>query len=173
MHQVILTVGPLILRPLIERELGGELLGEGNVNRWMRARTDLLLHGSHRDPAHVKHGPPGTDEAMTHLRLASELARLDIDETVLPADHHIVVTGLRLHYLGWGRRAHPPLLFLRRPATTSRATTHANSSKSSPTSLWDDTGLTLLDDTRLNRRHDRRLEPRAVAVSHGDSARCT
>ena len=39
MHQVILIVGPLLLRPLIERELGGELLGEDNVTRWMRART--------------------------------------------------------------------------------------------------------------------------------------
>ena len=45
MHQVILIVGPLLLRPLIERELGGELLGEDNVTRWMRARTDLLQHG--------------------------------------------------------------------------------------------------------------------------------
>lgn len=49
---------------------------------------------------------------MTHLRLASELARLDIDETVLPADHHIVVDGLRLHYLDWGRPHGLPLLFL-------------------------------------------------------------
>jgi pimeloyl-ACP methyl ester carboxylesterase len=58
---------------------------------------------------------------MTHLRLASELARLDIDETVLPADHHIVVDGLRLHYLDWGRRAHPPLLFLHGGRLTAHA----------------------------------------------------
>jgi len=45
MNQVILIVGPLILRPLIQRELGGELLGEDNVGRWIRARTDLLQHG--------------------------------------------------------------------------------------------------------------------------------
>lgn len=45
MHQVILIVGPLLLRPLIERELGGELLTEDNVTRWTRATTDLLQHG--------------------------------------------------------------------------------------------------------------------------------
>jgi len=45
MHQVILVVGPLLLRPLIERELGGELLAKDNVARWARARTDLLQHG--------------------------------------------------------------------------------------------------------------------------------
>src|SRR3989440_12394569 len=45
MHQVILVVGPLLLRPLIERELGGELFAEENVARWTRARTDLLQHG--------------------------------------------------------------------------------------------------------------------------------
>lgn len=45
MHQVILVVGPLLLRPLIERELGGELLAEENLARWTRARTDLLQHG--------------------------------------------------------------------------------------------------------------------------------
>ena len=45
MHQVILVVGPLLLRPLVERELGGELLGEENLVRWTRARTDLLRRG--------------------------------------------------------------------------------------------------------------------------------
>jgi AcrR family transcriptional regulator len=54
MHQVILIVGPLLLRPLIERELGGELLDEDNVARWMRARTDLLQHGLYAEnPAHT------------------------------------------------------------------------------------------------------------------------
>jgi hypothetical protein len=45
MHQVILIVGPLMLRSSIERELGGELLSEENVTRWLRARSDLLQHG--------------------------------------------------------------------------------------------------------------------------------
>jgi hypothetical protein len=45
MHQVVLVIGPMILRPLIERELGGDLLAEENTTRWARARTDLLRHG--------------------------------------------------------------------------------------------------------------------------------
>jgi len=34
-----------------------------------------------------------TDEALEHLRLASESAGLNIGETVVPTDHHIVVDG--------------------------------------------------------------------------------
>jgi|SRR5947209_611482 len=49
MHQVMLVIGPLILRPLIERELGGELLAEDNIARWTRARTDLLQNGLYGD----------------------------------------------------------------------------------------------------------------------------
>jgi AcrR family transcriptional regulator len=45
MHQIILVVGPLLLRPLIERELGGDLLAEDNVKRWTRALADLLENG--------------------------------------------------------------------------------------------------------------------------------
>jgi len=45
MHQVVLVIGPLLLRPLIERELGGDLLSEENATRWARARTDLVQHG--------------------------------------------------------------------------------------------------------------------------------
>jgi TetR/AcrR family transcriptional regulator, regulator of cefoperazone and chloramphenicol sensitivity len=45
MHQVILIVGPLLLRPLIERELGGELLCAENAARWTSARADLLRRG--------------------------------------------------------------------------------------------------------------------------------
>jgi pimeloyl-ACP methyl ester carboxylesterase len=51
-------------------------------------------------------------EALRHLRLASTVAALDIDEFVLPAEHDAVIDGLRLHYLDWGRRDRPPLLFL-------------------------------------------------------------
>ena len=57
MHQVILVIGPLLLRPLIERELGGELLSEENVARWTRARTDLLQHGLYaRTPTKAARG---------------------------------------------------------------------------------------------------------------------
>ena len=56
MHQIILVVGPLLLRRLIERELGGDLLAEDNVKRWMRALTDLLKQGLYA----------GTSSAASH-----------------------------------------------------------------------------------------------------------
>ena len=57
MHQVMLVVGPLLIRPLIERELGGELLTEENMTRWTRAQTDLLQHGLYaQTPGKAKSG---------------------------------------------------------------------------------------------------------------------
>jgi AcrR family transcriptional regulator len=57
MHQVVLVIGPLLLRPLIERELGGDLLAEENTMRWARARTDLLRHGLYaKAPAKARRG---------------------------------------------------------------------------------------------------------------------
>src|SRR2546423_4862739 len=50
-------------------------------------------------------------EALEHLRLATSVAGLDVEGLVLPADHDIVVDGMRLHYLDWGCKG-PPLLFL-------------------------------------------------------------
>jgi pimeloyl-ACP methyl ester carboxylesterase len=51
-------------------------------------------------------------EALAHLRTASEICGMQVDEIVLPEDEHIVADGLRLHYLDWGRHGCPPLLFL-------------------------------------------------------------
>jgi AcrR family transcriptional regulator len=50
-HMIILVVAPLLLRPLIERELGGELLAEENLARWGRARTDQQEHGIYAEDA--------------------------------------------------------------------------------------------------------------------------
>jgi TetR/AcrR family transcriptional regulator, regulator of cefoperazone and chloramphenicol sensitivity len=44
-QQMLLIVGPLMMRRLIERELGGSLLEDANFKRWMRANTDLLRNG--------------------------------------------------------------------------------------------------------------------------------
>jgi AcrR family transcriptional regulator len=60
MHQVILVVGPLLLRPLIERELGGELLAEENLARWTRALTDLLRRGLYARSARASRPRAGT-----------------------------------------------------------------------------------------------------------------
>jgi TetR/AcrR family transcriptional regulator, regulator of cefoperazone and chloramphenicol sensitivity len=44
-QQMLLIIGPLMLRPLIERELGGSLLEGEQFDRWMRANVDLLARG--------------------------------------------------------------------------------------------------------------------------------
>ena len=48
-QQLVLIVGPLVLRPLVERELGGSLFEEENFERWMNANMDLLENGLYRD----------------------------------------------------------------------------------------------------------------------------
>jgi esterase len=57
--------------------------------------------------------PPSAEAAArSHLRLACEVAGIQIDELVLPADEHFVVDGLRLHHLDWGTEGQPAVLFL-------------------------------------------------------------
>jgi pimeloyl-ACP methyl ester carboxylesterase len=51
-------------------------------------------------------------ETLAHLRQATDVAGLDVDEVVVPAEHDVVVDGLRLHYLDWGRHDRPALVFL-------------------------------------------------------------
>jgi AcrR family transcriptional regulator len=48
-QQILLIVGPLVLRPLVERELGGSLFEDENFERWMNANMDLLERGLYRD----------------------------------------------------------------------------------------------------------------------------
>lgn len=55
---------------------------------------------------------PAQAEALAHLRLATEVAGLDVDELVAPTEHDILIDGLRLHYLDWGRHGRPTLIFL-------------------------------------------------------------
>jgi TetR/AcrR family transcriptional regulator, regulator of cefoperazone and chloramphenicol sensitivity len=45
LQQLMLVVGPLILRPLVERELGASLYEPDSVRRWMAANVDLLERG--------------------------------------------------------------------------------------------------------------------------------
>jgi AcrR family transcriptional regulator len=51
LQQLVLIVGPLLLRPLIEQQLGGSLFEPDNFERWMRANADLLKHGLYTAPA--------------------------------------------------------------------------------------------------------------------------
>jgi pimeloyl-ACP methyl ester carboxylesterase len=63
-------------------------------------------------------------EQLEHLRLAAELAGLDDIEITLPEDHHVVLRGMRLHYLDWGGPDRglgvAPLLFLHGGGLTAR-----------------------------------------------------
>jgi pimeloyl-ACP methyl ester carboxylesterase len=53
-----------------------------------------------------------TSEQLDHLRLAAEIADIEVDSIVLPEERELVVRGLTLHYLDWGTRGRPPILFL-------------------------------------------------------------
>jgi pimeloyl-ACP methyl ester carboxylesterase len=55
---------------------------------------------------------PRQAEALEHVRLAADLAGLDLDELVLPVERDLVVDRQRLHYLDWGRPGRPEVLFL-------------------------------------------------------------
>ena len=50
-------------------------------------------------------------EQIEHLELAANLSGLTLPETVLPESHHIVIHGMRFHYLDWGGSG-TPILFL-------------------------------------------------------------
>jgi pimeloyl-ACP methyl ester carboxylesterase len=58
-------------------------------------------------------------EALAHLRLASEVAGIEVDELALPAERDVVTGGIRLHYLDWGSSDRPALLFLHGGALTA------------------------------------------------------
>jgi pimeloyl-ACP methyl ester carboxylesterase len=55
-----------------------------------------------------------------HLELAAAVAGIEVEELVLPARHHVVVDGLRLHCLDWGGGAATPVLFLHGGCLTAR-----------------------------------------------------
>jgi esterase len=51
-------------------------------------------------------------EQIEHLELTAQHAGLTLPETVLPKSHHIVIHGMRFHYLDWGVAGGRPILFL-------------------------------------------------------------
>jgi pimeloyl-ACP methyl ester carboxylesterase len=73
-------------------------------------------------------------EELAHLELTAELAGVTVDELVLPAEHHVVVGGLRLHCLDWGGGRATPVLFLHGGCLTART--------------WDLVCLALREDRR-------------------------
>ena len=59
-------------------------------------------------------------EELEHLRLAAELAGLEDMQVVLPDDRHVVLDGMRLHFVNWGTAGFPPVLFLHGGGLTAR-----------------------------------------------------
>ena len=52
------------------------------------------------------------EEFREHLKLSSATAGLTLPDLALPAAHHVILRGMRFHYLDWGTRGRPPMLFL-------------------------------------------------------------
>jgi pimeloyl-ACP methyl ester carboxylesterase len=63
--------------------------------------------------------PASCDDDSSHLRLAADLAGIDVAEIVTPTSRDVVVDGLRLHYLDWGNHDAPAVLFLHGGALTA------------------------------------------------------
>ncbi len=51
-------------------------------------------------------------EQLEHLKLAAEVAGLEVPRLTLPEDHDVVVNRMRFHYLDWGTAGRHPILFL-------------------------------------------------------------
>ena len=52
------------------------------------------------------------DEFRIHLELSAATARVALPELVLPEEHHVVLRRMRFHYLDWGTKDRPPIVFL-------------------------------------------------------------
>ena len=52
------------------------------------------------------------EEFREHLKLSSATAGIMLPDLELPDSHHVILRGMRFHYLDWGTRGRPPMLFL-------------------------------------------------------------
>jgi len=52
------------------------------------------------------------EEFREHLKLSSATAGLKLPDLALPTAHHVILRGMRFHYLDWGTQGLPPALFL-------------------------------------------------------------
>src|SRR5207247_2653136 len=66
-----------------------------------RAGFGLRRAAESRDRERTQMSLKPTEE-LEHLKLATELAGIAVPEIVLPERRHVVVDGMRLHYLDWG-----------------------------------------------------------------------
>ena len=51
-------------------------------------------------------------DALTHYALGARLAGLRLAALMVPDEHHVVLRGMRFHYLDWGTDGCPPVVFL-------------------------------------------------------------
>jgi esterase len=58
-------------------------------------------------------------EQLEHLKMAVQVAGVDVSGIVLPQDRDLTVGNLRLHYLDWGNEDRPTLVFLHGGALTA------------------------------------------------------
>jgi pimeloyl-ACP methyl ester carboxylesterase len=63
---------------------------------------------------------PTAAEERAHHRLAAELAGMEIPRFVAPEHRHVVLRGMRFHYLDWGEPGLLPALFLHGGVQTAR-----------------------------------------------------
>jgi esterase len=63
---------------------------------------------------------PLASEEREHHRRAAELAGLEVPDFVVPDHQHVVLRGMRFHYLDWGESGRLPALFLHGGGQTAR-----------------------------------------------------
>jgi len=51
-------------------------------------------------------------EEIAHQKLGARLAGLHIPEFTVPNEHDVVLRSMRFHYVDWGTRGEPPVVFL-------------------------------------------------------------
>jgi esterase len=59
-------------------------------------------------------------EEIAHHELAARIAGLEIPEFTAPDEHQVVLGQMRFHYLDWGVRGAPPIVFLHGGGQTAR-----------------------------------------------------
>ena len=53
-----------------------------------------------------------TDEFRAHLELSAATAGVPLPDLTLPDSHHLLLGPMRFHYLDWGIKGLPPVVFL-------------------------------------------------------------
>ena len=51
-------------------------------------------------------------EFRIHLEMSAQMAKIQLPEIILPDEHDILLGRMRFHYLDWGVKGQPPVVFL-------------------------------------------------------------